>query len=87
MIESWFRSLKTDQIYINEYRNQKELRAAINGYIDNHNKLRLHEALVFATPERPARPALQQVTRRSEPLNRRQPQACYDSRTYFNLWY
>ncbi len=51
MIESWFRSLKTEQIYINKYRRPKEMRAAISGYIDNHNKLRLHEALDFATPE------------------------------------
>ena len=51
MIERWFRSLKTELIYINEYRSPKELRAAIRGYIDDYNTLRPHEALDYATPE------------------------------------
>ena len=52
MIERWFRSLKTELIYINEYRSPKELRAAIRGYIDDYNTLRPHEALDYATPEK-----------------------------------
>ena len=51
MIERWFRSLKTELIYINEYRSPKELRAAIRGYIDDYNSLRPHEALDYATPD------------------------------------
>jgi len=51
MIERWFRSLKTELIYINEYRSPKELRAAIRGYIDDYNTRRPHEALNYATPE------------------------------------
>ena len=51
MIERWFRSLKTELIYINEYRSPKELRAAIRGYINDYNTLRPHEALDYATPE------------------------------------
>lgn len=51
MIERWFRSLKTELIYINEYRSPKELRAAIRAYIDDYNTLRPHEALDYATPE------------------------------------
>jgi putative transposase len=51
MIERWFRSLKTELIYINEYRSPKELRSAIRGYIDDYNTLRPHEALDYATPE------------------------------------
>lgn len=51
MIERWFRSLKTELIYINEYRTPKELRAAIHGYINDYNTLRPHEALNYATPE------------------------------------
>ena len=45
MIERWFRSLKTELIYINEYRSPKELRAAIRDYINDYNTLRPHEAL------------------------------------------
>ena len=51
MIERWFRSLKTELIYINEYRNPKGLRAAICGYINDYNTLRPHEALDYATPD------------------------------------
>ena len=51
MIERWFRSLKTELIYINEYRSPKELRAAIRSYIDDYNTRRPHEALNYATPE------------------------------------
>ena len=51
MIERWFRSLKTELIYINEYRSPKELRAAIRSYIEGYNTLRPHEALDYATPE------------------------------------
>ena len=52
MIERWFRSLKTELIYINEYRSPKELRAAIRSYIEDYNTLRPHEALDYATPEK-----------------------------------
>ena len=51
MIERWFRSLKTELIYINEYHSPKELRTAIRSYINDYNALRLHEALGYATPE------------------------------------
>ena len=51
MIERWFRSLKTELIYINEYHSPKELRTAIRGYINDYNTLRPHEALDYATPE------------------------------------
>lgn len=50
MIERWFRSLKTELIYINEYRSPKELRKAIRSYIEEYNTLRPHEALDYATP-------------------------------------
>ena len=51
MIERWFRSLKTELIYINEYRSPRELRMAIRGYINDYNTRRPHEALDYATPE------------------------------------
>lgn len=51
MIERWFRSLKTELIYINEYRNPRELRTAIRSYIDEYNTVRPHEVLDYATPE------------------------------------
>ena len=50
MIERWFRSLKTELIYINEYRSPKALRKAIHSYVEEYNTLRPHEALGYATP-------------------------------------
>ena len=51
MIERWFRSLKTELVYINKYRSPKELRAAICGYVDDYNTRRPHKALDYATPD------------------------------------
>ena len=51
MIERWFRSLKTELIYINEFRSPRELRQSIRSYIDDYNHLRPHEALDYATPD------------------------------------
>ncbi len=51
MIERWFRSLKTELIYINEFRGPKQLRQAIRAYIEDYNNLRPHEALGYATPD------------------------------------
>ena len=51
MIERWFRSLKTELIYINEFSTPKDLRIAIREYIHSYNTIRPHEALDYATPE------------------------------------
>ena len=51
MIERWFRFLKTELIYINEFNTPKELRIEIGKYINTYNNVRLHESLDYATPE------------------------------------
>jgi putative transposase len=51
MIERWFRSLKTEQIYPNEYHSPKELRKLINEYVEAYNKERPHEALGYKVPD------------------------------------
>lgn len=51
MIERWFRSLKTERIYINEYHSPRELRAAISEYITEYNTVRPHETHDYATPD------------------------------------
>lgn len=51
MIERWFRSLKTELIYVNEFHSPKELRQAIRQYVNDYNTLRPHEALDYETPE------------------------------------
>ena len=40
MIERWFRSLKTEEIYLNEYPNPRALRKAISVYIQQYNTVR-----------------------------------------------
>lgn len=51
MIERWFRSLKTELIYINEFHSPRELRAAIGEYIRSYNAIRPHQALDYAVPD------------------------------------
>ena len=51
IIERWFRSLKTEYVYINEYNSPKELRAGIRAYIADYNGLRPHQSHEYATPE------------------------------------
>ena len=51
MIERWFRSLKTEQIYPNEYVSPRELRMLINKYVEEYNKIRPHEALDYQAPD------------------------------------
>ena len=52
MIERWFRSLKTEEIYPNEFRSPRELRQALNEYIGLYNKERPHQSLDNATPDK-----------------------------------
>lgn len=51
IIERWFRSLKQEEIYINEYQSPRELRAGIREYIKVYNYERPHESF---NNERPA---------------------------------
>ena len=51
IIERWFRSLKTEYIYINEYDSPKALRRGIRDYVADYNGLRPHQSLDYATPE------------------------------------
>ena len=50
MIERWFRSLKTEKIYIEEYTTERELCACIAAFVDQYNNVRPHESLEYATP-------------------------------------
>jgi putative transposase len=50
IIERWFRSLKVEYIYINEFLTPRLLRAGIREYIDNYNCERPHQSLGYETP-------------------------------------
>jgi len=50
VIERWFRSLKHEDIYINEYANPKELRRGIADYVYDYNFVRPHQSFDYALP-------------------------------------
>ena len=50
IIERWFRSLKCDDIYINDYTTPKELRNGIAAYINEYNYERPHSAHNYEYP-------------------------------------
>lgn len=52
IIERWFRSLKTENVYINEYATPRELRVGISHYVRDYNEVRPHQALDYETPSR-----------------------------------
>jgi putative transposase len=45
IIERWFRSMKVENIYINEYRSPRELRQGIAGYVEAYNLERPHTSI------------------------------------------
>ena len=51
IIERWFRSLKQEEIYINEYQSPRALRLGIKEYVKTYNCERPHDSL---DTERPA---------------------------------
>ena len=46
-IERFWRTIKYEEIYLNEYKNMKELNLAIEEYMDSYNKKRLHFGFIF----------------------------------------
>lgn len=50
IIERWFRSLKTEYVYINDYASPRELRAGIEKYVQNYNTIRPHQSWDYETP-------------------------------------
>jgi len=49
--ERFFRSLKYDDIYINEYTTPRELIAGVNNYMHTYNTIRPHASLGGLTPD------------------------------------
>ena len=50
IIERWFRSLKTEYVYINEYNSPRALGTGIRDYIKEYNELRPHQTHGYDTP-------------------------------------
>ena len=49
-IERFWRSLKYEDFYLNDYQTVPELRAGVKRYIDFYNNRRWHQALGYKTP-------------------------------------
>ena len=49
-IERFWRSIKYEEIYLNEYKNMKVLRKAIENYMIKYNSKRLHSTIDYKTP-------------------------------------
>ena len=50
IIERWFRSLKCDNVYLNDYQSPRELRAGIGAYVLEYNNERPHQSLDYKMP-------------------------------------
>jgi putative transposase len=50
VIERFWRTIKYEEIYLNEYKNIKVFRKAIENYINSYNQKRLHSAIDYQTP-------------------------------------
>jgi putative transposase len=50
IIERWFRTLKSEYIYLNDFTSPRELRAGIAAFIKSYNDDRLHASLDYRTP-------------------------------------
>ncbi len=49
-IERFWRTIKYEEIYLNEYKNMKSLNRAIEKFINIYNQKRLHSAIDYKTP-------------------------------------
>jgi len=49
-IERFWRSIKYEEIYLNEYKNLKVLRKSIEVYMTKYNSKRLHSTIDYKTP-------------------------------------
>ena len=50
IIERWFRSLKVEYVYINDYASPRELRAGVEEYVREYNTIRPHQGIGYKTP-------------------------------------
>ena len=52
VMESFFKTLKTEKLYRIDFRSERELREAIKDYIHYYNNERPHSVLCYRTPDR-----------------------------------
>ena len=67
-IERFWRTIKYEEIYLNEYKNIKELQKAIAKYMDTYNKKRLHSSLGYKYPNEVYYQAINNLNSKGEKL-------------------
>ncbi|MBE0515653.1 MAG: transposase [Sulfurimonas sp.] len=60
-IERFWRTIKYEEIYLNDYKSISELRYSINNYIVKYNSRRLHSAIGNKTPNEVYHEAIKNV--------------------------
>jgi len=61
VIERFFRTLKYEEIYVNDYENIKHLKQSINKFINFYNYKRFHASLNYDKPMNVYLKSLQKV--------------------------
>jgi len=67
-IERFWRTIKYEEIYLNEYKSIKELHKAIVSYMESYNKKRLHSSLGYKTPHEVYLEAINNLDTKEEEL-------------------
>jgi len=67
-IERFWRTIKYEEIYLNEYKNVKVLNRSIEKYIESYNKRRLHSAIDYKTPNEVYYQAVNNLNSKGEKL-------------------
>ena len=67
-IERFWRSIKYEEIYLNEYKNIKLLKKAIERYMNDYNRKRLHSAIGYKTPNEVYYQAINNLDSKGEKL-------------------
>ena len=49
-IERFFRTLKYNYLFINDFKNVKELKKGVNSYINKYNNQRFHSSIDYKKP-------------------------------------
>jgi putative transposase len=49
-MERWYRTLKEEEVWPNEYRSLEEARVSIGRYIHFYNYKRIHSSIGYLTP-------------------------------------
>jgi transposase InsO family protein len=67
VMESFFSSMKRDELYRYRYRSEREFRAAIDKYIEFYNTERSHESIRYKTPQKKEEKYLRAATAFEDP--------------------